>query len=271
MNIKDLTAEELRGFIRSHHEKEYALIDVRQPGEYEQGHIPGARLLPLPELIQTMETLPADKQLVFYCHSGGRSMAAASMVADEEIGSGELINLDGGMLAWDGGIASDYPKVQLFNWQKAPSDMLITAMNLEKGALNFYTHVSEHNQGLPWVDVFSNLAKAEIGHARTVYHFLRKIESDVDDFDTVFDGLSGEVLEGGMTLSTVLEKLSAIQGRVCLRTIETALKIEYAAFDLYRTMADRITAKDAQEAFVTIAQAEKAHMHALVKAIDRCS
>ena len=225
MNIKDLTAEELRDFMRRHHEKEYALIDVRQPGEYEQGHIPGARLLPLPELIQTMETLPADKQLVFYCHSGGRSMAAASMVADEEIGSGELINLDGGMLAWDGGIASDYPKVQIFNWQTSPSDMLKTAMNLEKGALNFYTHVSEHNQGQPWVDVFSKLAKAEIGHARTVYHFLQKIETDVDDFDTVFDGLPGEVLEGGMTLSTALEKLSTIKRQVCLRIIETALKL----------------------------------------------
>jgi sulfur-carrier protein adenylyltransferase/sulfurtransferase len=271
MNIKDLTPEALRDFMRHHHEREYALIDVRQPGEYEQSHIPGARLLPLPELIQTMATLPADKQLVFYCHSGGRSMAAASMVADEEIGSRELINLNGGMLAWDGGVASNYPNVQLFNRQTGPADMLRTAMNLEKGALNFYTHVSEHYQGQPWVDVFTNLAKAEIGHARTVFHFLRKIESEEDDFDTVFDGLSGEVLEGGMKLSTALENLSAIKTRICLRIIETALKIEYAAFDLYRTMADRVCATDAQEAFITIAQAEKAHMQALAKAIDRCN
>lgn len=271
MNIKDLTAAELRDFIRNHHEREYALIDVRQPGEYEQGHIPGARLLPLPELIQTMEALPGDKQLVFYCHSGGRSMAAASMVADEEIGAGELINLNGGMLAWDGGVASDYPNVQIFNLQTAPSDMLKTAMNLEKGALSFYTHISANHKEQPWVEVFSNLAKAEIGHARTVYHFLQKIESDGDDFEAVFDGLSGEVLEGGMKLETALEHLSAIKSRVCLRMIETALKIEYAAYDLYRSMADRVLATDAQEAFITIAQAEKAHMQALVKAIDHCS
>jgi rhodanese-related sulfurtransferase/rubrerythrin len=271
MNIKELTAEQLRDFIRSHHEREYALIDVRQPGEYEQGHIPGARLFPLPELIQTMDALPGDKQLVFYCHSGGRSMAAASMVADEQVGAGELLNLNGGMLAWDGGVASDYPNIQIFNRRTAPSDMLRTAMNLEKGALHFYTHISEHYQEKSWVEVFSNLAKAEIGHARTVYHFLQKFEPGVEDFDTVFDGLSGEVLEGGVKLHTVLENLSVIKSRVCLRMIETALKIENAAFDLYRTMADRVSATDAQEAFMTIAQAEKSHMQALVDAIDRCS
>ena len=84
MGIKEFTPKALRRFILDHHENEYALIDVRQPGEYEQGHIPGSRLLPLPELVQTMETLPVDRQLIFYCHSGARSMAAASMVAEEE-------------------------------------------------------------------------------------------------------------------------------------------------------------------------------------------
>lgn len=270
MNIKDLTPEELRQFIQHHHVKEYALIDVRQPGEYEQGHIPGSRLLPLPELVQSMEALPTDRHLVFYCHSGGRSMAAASMAADEGIGTGDLINLAGGMLSWDGGVAADYPNVQLFDWCAAPSDMLITAMNLEKGALNFYTHVGEQYQDHPWAEVFSNLAKAEFGHARTVYHFWRQIETGGDEFDALFDRLSGEVLEGGMKLSRAVESLSAIKGRVCLHLIEMALKIEYAAFDLYHTMAERVTAPDAQEAFITIAQAEKAHMQALARAIDDC-
>jgi rhodanese-related sulfurtransferase/rubrerythrin len=270
MKIKDLTPEQLRQFIQHHHVKEYALIDVRQPGEYEQGHIPGSRLLPLPELVRSMGALPTDRRLVFYCRSGGRSTAAASMVADEGIGAGDPANLVGGMLAWDGGVAADYPNVQLFDWRAAPSDMLITAMNLEKGALNFYTHVSEQYQDHPWVGVFSNLAKAELGHARTVYHFWREIETDGDEFDTVFDRLSGEVLEGGMKLSRAIESLCEIKGRACLHLIETALKIEYTAFDLYQTMAERVTMPDAREAFITIAQAEKAHMRALARAIDDC-
>ncbi len=271
MSIKDMTAEELRRFIQDHHENAYALIDVRQPGEYEQGHIPGARLVPLPELVQTVESLPSEKQLVFYCHSGGRSMAAAAMAEEEGIGAGDLINLSGGIMAWDGGIAEDYPHVQLFNWQATVSDMLLTAMNLEKGALNFYNQVHTRHAEAPWVAVFAELAKAEMGHARTVYRLWRQIETDGDDFDTIFDGLSGEVLEGGMELDTALEKLNTLKGPECLRLIEMALKIEYAAFDLYHTMANRVSAKDAQEAFITIAQAEKAHMHSLSKAIARCT
>lgn len=197
-------------------------------------------------------------------------MAAASMVGEEGIGSDDLINLKGGMLAWDGAVVEDQPNVQLFNWQIAPSDMLITAMNLEKGALNFYTHVSRQFKERSWVAVFEDLAKAEMGHARTVYHYWRQIETNGDEFDALFDGLSGQVLEGGMRLSTALEKLSAMKGPGCLRLIELALKIEYAAFDLYLTMAERITANDAQQAFLAIAQAEKAHMQFLSKAIGRC-
>ncbi len=270
MNIVDLTPRQLRQFIRGHHENAYILIDVRQPGEYEHGHIPGARLMPLPELVRTMESVPRDKELVLYCHSGGRSMAAAAMLADEEIGDGPLYNLSGGMLAWDGAVAADYPRVQLFNRLNTPVRMLQTAMNLEKGALNFYTHVQKQYANQPWAGVFGNLAQAEIGHARTVYQFLRRIETRVEGFETLFDRLSGDVLEGGTPLETALQKASAVQGRACLGLVELALGIEYAAFDLYRAMADQAAAPDAREAFMTIAQAEKGHMHALVQAIEAC-
>ena len=71
-----MTPQQLREFVANNHESAYELIDVRQPGEYEQVHIPGARLVPLPELVQTVDKLPQDRNIVFYCHSGGRSMAA---------------------------------------------------------------------------------------------------------------------------------------------------------------------------------------------------
>jgi rhodanese-related sulfurtransferase len=49
MSIHEINPEELRRYIKNHNEKEYLLVDVRQPDEYEEGHIPGARLLPLPD------------------------------------------------------------------------------------------------------------------------------------------------------------------------------------------------------------------------------
>ena len=48
--VKSLEADEARDYIAKHKEGEYLILDVRQPGEYEESHIPGAQLLPLPEL-----------------------------------------------------------------------------------------------------------------------------------------------------------------------------------------------------------------------------
>ncbi len=270
MSLKEFTPDEFRRFVQDRHENDYLLIDVRQPGEYEQGHIPGARLVPLPELVHSMDNLPTDKDLIFYCHSGGRSMAAAAMVEQEEIGPAALYNLTGGILAWDGGMTVDYPSVQLFTTLVDPAEMLKAAMNMEKGALNFYTHVQQQFGDQPWGGIFGRLAKAEIGHAKTVYRFRQQSEPQNDDFNMVFEQLSGDVLEGGMTLTTAIERATSAKGRICVRLMELALQIEYAAFDLYRTMADQITAPDAQEAFVAIAQAEKAHMRALVDALGDC-
>jgi len=65
--FETLAAEELRAFLENQPETSYLLIDVRQPSEYEQGHIPGAQLMPLPEVETRLFTLPSDRDLIFYC------------------------------------------------------------------------------------------------------------------------------------------------------------------------------------------------------------
>ena len=272
MSIIDLSPEELRQFIQQRHEKTYTLIDVRQPGEYEASHIPGARLIPLPELVLSMEKLPRGKDLVFYCRSGSRSVAAAAMVEDEAVSGADLYNLTGGLLAWDGAAVADQPRVELFDTSGTPAAMMATAMNLEKGALNFYSQVRTMYPAEPGLAVFDDLAQAEIGHAKTIYHFQRQLDLTLAPFDTCFDRLAGEVLEGGMTLEEALARAVRIRsGRLCLRMIEMALQIEYAAFDLYRVLADLTISPDARQAFLTIAQAEKKHMQILAEAVEACS
>jgi sulfur-carrier protein adenylyltransferase/sulfurtransferase len=269
MSIHEINPEELRRYIKDHDEKDYLLVDVRQPGEYQEGHIPGARLLPLPELAKKMDTLPQDLDLVFYCHSGARSMAA-SIMAEEEFGAAGIYNLDGGLLSWDGAIAEKSPQVLIFEKQTSLEELYMTAMNLEKGAMNFYTTVDIRYGGETWSDVFGRLAEAEIGHALAVYRLWRKGRAGVEDFDTVFVGLSGNVLEGGMTLAEALDRATVSGGRTCVHLIELALHIEYAAFDLYRTMADQAKIPEARDAFLKIAQAEKSHMNILIDALGTC-
>ncbi len=268
MSFHEINAEELRKFIKKHHENQYQVVDVRQPGEYQQGHIPGARLLPLPELAKKLDTLPMEKELIFYCRSGGRSLAASTMI-EEESSHTEVYNLNGGILAWDGAVAEDLPKVRLFEASASMEQMLMTAMNLEKGAMKFYTMADERWGGDSWSEVFGRLAEAEIGHAMMIYKILGREKKVVDDFDTIFSGLSGDVLEGGMSLADALEKAASGKG-LCIHLIEFALKIEYAAFDLYRTMADKTTDAGIRDVFLKISQAEKSHMAILIGALGTC-
>lgn len=271
MGIIALTPGQLRKLMARMHEKDFALIDVRQPGEYESSHLPGAVLSPLPELVQTMKALPVDQDLIFYCRNGGRSQAAAVMAAEEEITGKTIYHLEGGVMAWDSGMAAGFPRVRIFKDSDSPVALLRTAMDLEKGALNFYLQVHERYSDQSWNTVFADLARAERGHAGIVYGFLRQMEPLDQGFEAVFDRLPGNVLEGGMTLEDALQRVAGMKGRICMHLIELALEIEYRAYDLYRAMADRVDKAHAREAFLAIAQAEKGHMRSLAGSIECCS
>ncbi|MBI9085625.1 MAG: sulfurtransferase [Desulfobacterales bacterium] len=270
-DFKDLTPETLRGYREEKKEKDYQLIDVRQPGEYGAAHIPGAILIPLPQLESRLFNLPSDRDLVFYCRSGARSRAAANLAVEAEVTTNQVYNLVGGIMGWDGKTLADFPRVEIFDRTAPPRHLLEKAMDLEKGAGLFYDRMARESAGAPFADTFVTLAAAELGHARLVYRFWAKTAEEPPTFETVYADLSGEVLEGGQSLDEACRRLTAIsQDRSCIAMMELALDMEYAAFDLYRFAAEMAEAPEAREAFLTIAQAEKGHMKTLIKAIDRC-
>lgn len=63
---KSISADDARKLLGSLGPEDYTLIDVRQPKEYERGHIPGARLIPLGELPQRLEEIERSKPAVLY-------------------------------------------------------------------------------------------------------------------------------------------------------------------------------------------------------------
>ncbi len=77
------------------------LIDVRQPAEWNQGHLEGATLVPLAELGERIgEVAPErDRPVLLYCRSGARSYRAAAAL--KELGYAEPINVAGGILDWE--------------------------------------------------------------------------------------------------------------------------------------------------------------------------
>jgi rhodanese-related sulfurtransferase len=60
------SAEKIRHFLNQQNPDEYNLVDVRQPDEYEQGHLPGAQLIPVGELPNRLGELNPNKPTIVY-------------------------------------------------------------------------------------------------------------------------------------------------------------------------------------------------------------
>jgi rhodanese-related sulfurtransferase len=85
---------------------ELQLVDVRNPVELEAGIIEGARLVPLPRLLDRLGQLDQDAPTVVYCASGVRSAIAASLLRSR--GFRRVADLRGGYDAWQ---AARFPTI----------------------------------------------------------------------------------------------------------------------------------------------------------------
>ena len=74
------------------------VLDVRPPEEYRLRRIPGAVLVPLPELGRRMGELDREREVVVYCYSGHRSALACCWL--RSAGFTRVRNLAGGITAW---------------------------------------------------------------------------------------------------------------------------------------------------------------------------
>ena len=92
----DLTVEQVNA-IRNH--PDVVLIDVREQWEYDAGHIPNVKLIPLGELPQRINEIPKDKFVVMTCRSGNRSNQATQFLRKR--GFDNVHNMKGGILAWE--------------------------------------------------------------------------------------------------------------------------------------------------------------------------
>ncbi|HEY7976189.1 MAG TPA: rhodanese-like domain-containing protein [Ktedonobacterales bacterium] len=90
-------------FTREAHEKlqvgSALLVDVREPWEYEEVHVSGARLIPLGEFTRRYGELPHDQDLLIICHSGYRSGQATNFL--QRHGYPRASNVVGGMEEWE--------------------------------------------------------------------------------------------------------------------------------------------------------------------------
>jgi adenylyltransferase/sulfurtransferase len=85
---------------RDNGERDFVLVDVREPNEYEINRIPGSVLIPKNEFLTgaALELLPQDKQVVLHCKSGVRSAEALAVL--KGAGLRDAVHVGGGVAAW---------------------------------------------------------------------------------------------------------------------------------------------------------------------------
>ncbi len=74
------------------------ILDVRSQGEYSEGHIKGATLIPMNQVKKNLDKIPKDKDVVVLCAVGGRSSAATKFLV--KAGYTNVYNMPGGMVKW---------------------------------------------------------------------------------------------------------------------------------------------------------------------------
>ena len=82
------------------------MLDVRQPEEWNELHIPEATLIPLGELSTRLSEVPKDQEIVVYCRSGNRSKEGADILT--KAGFTNVVSMAGGINQWS---AAGYPTV----------------------------------------------------------------------------------------------------------------------------------------------------------------
>jgi rhodanese-related sulfurtransferase len=95
--ISHLNWQELKQILEDP-QNQAVVIDVREPEEYEEAHIAGLPLIPMGDIIDWTERLDPEREYVFVCRSGRRSLEVAKYFQSN--GFGRVHNFEGGMLSW---------------------------------------------------------------------------------------------------------------------------------------------------------------------------
>lgn len=94
-----MTTQEVKEYMN--YNRDVSLIDVRETEEVKVGKIPGVVNIPLGLIEFRLQDIDKSKEHILVCRSGNRSGMAANLLESHGY---QVINMDGGMLEWDGPI-----------------------------------------------------------------------------------------------------------------------------------------------------------------------
>ena len=268
--VKSMTPDQARDLVRDTPVETLTLLDVRQPKEYEQGHVPGAKLIPLPDLSERLHEIDPKKSTVVYCAIGGRSRVAAQMLAGK--GFEDVYNLTGGFKAWNGETAllSEEKGLDLFTGNESPEKTLLVAYSLEAGLQDFYVTMAGKVKNTDTKRLFDQLSEIETKHQERIFEEYGRISDPSPTKQEFEERLVPGVMEGGMTTEEY-SSLYQLDMESVTEIIDIAMSIEAQALDLYMRAAERLGHPQSKEALVRLANEERTHLALLGEMIAKTS
>ncbi|MBA4357507.1 MAG: sulfurtransferase [Desulfovibrio sp.] len=270
-SARQIPAAEARAFLDSIRLGSRTLLDVRQDFEYAEGHLPGATLIPLPELAERAGELDAALPVLVYCRSGKRSLAGANLLSG--LGFQDVLSMQGGISAWDGAQAVGPLDLGLAALLAArtPQEVLERAWGMELALEEYYTTLAGAAAEAEAAALFKRLAGFEARHRRTLSEIWKRLGGgDESAFeDRARASVAPGILEGGLSASGYLGLLADPASSA--EALDLSMAIEAQAMDLYLRRAKAEGAEedaDLRRTLVLLAEEEKAHLKVLAAFVN---
>jgi rhodanese-related sulfurtransferase/rubrerythrin len=257
--VKVITADDTKELISNKPQNELEIIDVRQPAEYERGHITGAKLIPLSTLADNIEKLDVSKTIVTYCQRGVRSSSAAALL--KRMGFEDIFSMKGGIEAWNGNVATgDYDAgLFLIEGRKTVDEFVTLAWAMEEGARIFYSRAMDLVADTEAKDLLSMLVKAEENHKAALAKTLSRIKEKEMTDDIIKDGSLDNIMEGGISVDKAINWLRD-QENSLISVLELSMHLEANSLDLYMKMHNELGNDEVKKVFSGLVKEEKAHL-----------
>jgi len=266
--VESMNTDQARTFIADNPPEKLTILDVRQPQEYKRGHIPGAVLIPLPELNERIKEIDPQKPTVVYCAVGGRSRVAAQMLSGN--GFEQIYNMSGGYKAWEGeaAVGDQDHGLAVFTDLASVSESLIIAYSMEMGLRDFYLSMLEKTKTDRVRELFQKLGDIEINHQKRIFAEYQRVENTKITLEAFETKIVPGIMEGGLTTEEYLAIYNTdLESSVDV--ISMAMSIEAQALDLYHRAAQVTEDDQTTESLLKIAAEERVHLNELAKLMER--
>lgn len=266
--VRGLFPDELKEYMDNSQEGTYTLLDVRQPYEYEESHLPGARLIPLPKLADSLSELDEGKPTIVYCAVGGRSRTAAQLLMHQ--GFADVFHLEGGIDAWEEPTATGPVEFHLrfVRGDETPAEVIRLAYQMEQGLKGFHEAVLARTDDEKLAGLLGSLIKAEEKHMRTLLDLSSVDAQWRQELSDLVERDESDLMESGVSVREFLTANERFLHNVS-GYMELAMMVETQALDLYLRMAGESQSEPTRKVLLTIAEEEKSHLGILGRYMDQ--